>query len=262
MGDPVVIYPGVPCDRCEFCVGGEESMCVSLCVIGEQRAGTFAEYVSVPEKCLFPKPEALSFDEAAALPLVFLTAWRMLITKARIKPGDSVLIVGIGGGVSGAALQIAKRVGCRVFVTSGSDEKLERARKLGADELINHCAKDFSAEIRRITGKRGVDVVVDSVGGDSFQKSVLSLAKGGKLVTCGATSGQSPLLEIPRVFWNHLSILGSTLGSRKEFLEVLKAVQENSLHPIIDSIYPLEEVRAAQLRMESQAQFGKIILTP
>lgn len=262
VGESVVIFPGVSCGSCEYCRTGEESMCTSFSVIGEQHPGTFAEYVSLPEKCVYPKPGELSFDEAAAFPLVFLTAWRMLITKARLKPGDTVLILGIGGGVSGAALQIAKLVGCRVFVTSRDDEKLNKAKALGADGLINSVKTDFAREVRMLTGKRGVDVVVDSVGGDSFQKSVLCLAKGGKVATCGATTGAGPPLDIPRIFWNHLSILGSTLGNHKEFLEVLRAIRQNSLHPIIDSVYPLEEARAAQSRMESGAQFGKIILNP
>jgi NADPH:quinone reductase-like Zn-dependent oxidoreductase len=262
LGQRVVLYPAVTCGTCEFCQRNEECLCTSFSVIGEQRAGTFGEYVAVPESCVFPKPENLSFEEAAAMPLVFLTAWRMLVTRAQINRDDTILIIGIGGGVAGAALCIAKQFGAKVIVTSGSDDKLERAKSFGADETINHSARRISAEARRLTAKRGVDVVIDSVGGQAFSEGIFSLAKGGRLVTCGSTTGINPPLEIPRVFWNHLTIMGSTLGTRREFLDVLRCVREKNLRPIVDSVHPFDDIQAAQERMESHAQFGKIVLRP
>jgi NADPH:quinone reductase-like Zn-dependent oxidoreductase len=261
VGDRVTVNPGRWCGRCEFCVAGEQSLCPYFQIMGEHVDGAWAEFVKVPEESVHPIPGGLSFEEAAAFPLVFLTAWRMLITRAALKPGETVLIIGIGGGVAMAAMQIAKYAGAKVIVTSGSQEKLQKALSLGADIGINHREQDFAAEIAKLTGKRGVDVVVDSVGADTWQKCILSLAKGGRLVTCGATSGPNPKEDLLRIFWKQLSILGSTMGNQREFNELLRAFDTGRLKPIIDQVYPLAEAAKALQRLEEQAQFGKIVLT-
>lgn len=261
-GDAVCLYPPAGCGDCEFCRTDRDFMCVRLRVLGEGMNGTYAEYVAVPGANCFPVPEGYGFDEAAAFPLVFVTVWRMLVTNARLAPGEKVLILGIGGGVALAALQIAKAMNAWVAVTSGSDEKVEGARRLGADHGLNYRTQDFVRAMRDVTGKRGVDVVVDCVGGDSWAKSLAALAKGGRLVTCGATTGANPPTDIRRIFWNHLSIFGSTLGSREEFEQVLRFVEAAKVKPVIDESFPLAEARAAQTKLEAGRQFGKVVLVP
>ena len=259
-GDSVCLFPPSGCGRCEFCLTDRDFMCVQLRVLGERLKGTYAEYVKIPARNCFPIPPELSYEEAAAFPLVFLTVWRMLITNAELKPGEQVLILGIGGGVATAALQLAKQMGAHVFVTSSSDEKLEMAGNWGADHGINDLRSDFAKEVRALTEKRGVDVVVDCVGGDSWVKSLAALAKGGRLVTCGATAGSNPQTDIRRIFWNHLKIFGSTMGSREEFRQLLSFMRTSRIRPIIDQLFPLKEAMAAQQRMEERKQFGKIVL--
>ena len=261
-GDPVCLYPPVGCSACEFCRTNRDYMCVHLRVLGEGMKGSYAEYVTIPGANCFPIPEGYGFEEAAAFPLVFITVWRMLVTNARLAPGETVLILGIGGGVAMAALQIAKAMNAWVAVTSSSAEKLDRARELGADYGLNYRECDFTREIRNLTGKRGVDVVVDCVGGESWAKSLAALVKGGRLVTCGATTGATPATDIRRIFWNHLSIFGSTLGSREEFEQVLRFVEASKVRPVLDQSFPLAEAAAAQTRLETGQQFGKIILLP
>jgi NADPH:quinone reductase-like Zn-dependent oxidoreductase len=260
VGDRVLINPGLSCQACEFCYAGEHSLCVRFGIVGETCPGTFAEYFKVPQENVYPVPEGLSWAEAAAFPLVYLTAWRMLISKAAIKPGEDILILGIGGGVSTAALQIAKAVGLRAFVTSSSDEKLQKAKNLGADVLINYKTQDFAREVRDLTQRRGVDVVVDSVGGDSYVKSLACLVKGGRLVTCGATAGPRPQTDLQRIFWNQLSVFGSTMGNMREFGEMLNFVRRRGLKPVIDQVFPLAEGARAMARLEAGQQFGKIVL--
>ena len=259
-GDAVCLYPPSGCGRCEFCSTDREFMCINLRVLGERLEGTYAEYVKVPAASCFPIPVGLSFEEAAAFPLVFLTVWRMLVTNAELKPGEHVLILGIGGGVATAALQVAKQMGAHVIVTSSSDEKLDLAKNWGADHGVNYRRSDFAKETRALTGKRGVDVVVDCVGGEGWVKSLAALAKGGRLVTCGATAGANPPTDIRRIFWNHLKIFGSTLGSRGEFRQLVGFMQISGVRPIIDQIFPLKEAAAAQRRLEEGKQFGKIVL--
>ena len=261
-GDAVCLYPPVGCGGCEFCRTSRDYMCVRLRVLGEGMKGSYAEYVAIPGANCFPIPEGYGFEEAAAFPLVFITVWRMLVTNARLVPGEKVLILGIGGGVAMAALQIAKAMNTWVAVTSSSDEKLESAQRMGADHGLNYRKCDFTREIRNVTGKRGVDVVVDCVGGDSWAKSLAALVKGGRLVTCGATTGATPPTDIRRIFWNHLSIFGSTLGSREEFEQVLRFVEASGVRPVIDRTFPLAEAAAAQTRLETGQQFGKIVLVP
>ena len=260
VGDRVLINPGLNCGVCEFCQAGEQSLCVRFGIMGETCPGTFAEYFKVPQENVHPVPEGFSWEEAAAFPLVFVTAWRMLISKAQIKPGEEILILGIGGGVSTAALQIAKAVGLRAFVTSSSDEKLQKAKNLGADVVINYKTQDFAREVRETTKRRGVDVVVDSVGGETYAKSLASLVKGGRLVTCGATAGPRPQTDLQRIFWNQLSVFGSTMGNRREFSEMLSFVRNGGVKPVIDQVLPLSEGADAIARMEGGKQFGKIVL--
>jgi NADPH:quinone reductase-like Zn-dependent oxidoreductase len=260
VGDRVLINPALNCGVCEFCQAGEQSLCVRMGIMGESCPGTFAEWFKVPYGNVHPVPEGFSWEEAAALPLVFVTAWRMLISKAAIKPGEDILILGIGGGVSTAVLQIVKAIGSRAFVTSSSTDKLQQAKALGADVGINYKTQDFAREIRSLTDRRGVDVVVDSVGGDSYTKSLASLVKGGRLVTCGATAGARPQTDLQRIFWNQLSVFGSTMGNRREFTEMLNFVRKRGVKPVIDQVFPITDAVRAFTRMEEGKQFGKIVL--
>lgn len=259
-GDAVCLYPVHGCGHCDFCVTDREFMCARVHVLGERENGTYAEYVRVPARNCFPSPAGLSFDEAAAFPLVFVTAWRMLVTNAALKPGESVLILGIGGGIASAALQVAKSFGAQLIVTSSSDEKLALARNLGAELGVNHCNADFAKEVRNLTAKRGVDVVVDCVGGAGWAKSLAALAKGGRLVTCGAIAGANPQTDVRRIFWNDLNILGSSLGSRAEFREVIDFFEVSGAKPVIDQVFSLSQAADAQQRLEAGKQFGKIVL--
>ena len=259
-GDKVCLYSFTGCGECEFCLSNRDFMCIRVRSLGERLDGTYAQYVKVaPENC-FPVPSYMTFDEAAAFPLVFVTVWRMLVTNARLQPGETLLIIGIGGGVASAALQVAKRMGARVIVTSGSDEKLERAQALGAEHGINHRRKNFADEVKLLTDNRGVDVVLDSVAGEVWQKSLNSLAHGGRLVTCGAPAGGEPNDDVNTMVSKELKIYGSTLGSREDFRELLSFLDATQIHPIIDRKFPLKETRDAQQRMEEARQFGKIVL--
>lgn len=261
IGSRVFFDPGLSDGTCDYCARGEHSLCDRWEILGEHRDGTFAQAVVIPEVNLRPIPDRISFEEAAAFPLVFLTAWRMVVTKGRVRPGDTVLILGIGGGVAIAALQIAKHSGARVFVTSGSDAKLDRARQLGADVLINHKTSDFSKEVWTATEKRGVDVVIDDVGAATWPGSIRALARGGRLVTCGATSGPKPDEDIRRIFTKQITIYGSTMGSRHDWEQVSRLLAAGALKPVTDATFPLEEAAVAQQRMERAEQFGKLVLT-
>lgn len=264
-GQSVIINPVVSCGTCEFCIKGEESLCPTFGIIGEHYRGGYAEFIAIDAENVIPVPEqsGLDYVQAAAFPLTFMTAWRMLMTKAQLKPGDDVLIIGIGGGVALAALQIAKVAGARVFVTSSSDKKLQRARTLGADILLNHESNpDYHKEVWKITGKRGVDVVLDSVGQATWERSLRSLRKGGRLVTCGATSGSPGPTNINLVFWKQLEILGSTMASRSEFKEMLKLVWNRRLRPIVDRVFSLSDAKTAHEILEEGKQFGKLVLRP
>ena len=259
-GDRVCLYSFTGCGECEFCRSDRDFMCIRVRALGERLDGTYAEFVKVtPENC-FAIPSYMTYDEAAAFPLVFLTVWRMLVTNAKLQAGESLLIIGIGGGVAGAALQVAKRIGARVIVTSGSDEKLEHAESLGADHGINHRQKNFAEQVQFLTDNCGVDVVLDSVAGEVWQKSLASLAHGGRLVTCGATAGGEPNDDLNTMISKELKIYGSTLGSRQDFCELLRFLDLAQIHPIIDRRFPLNEAAAAQKRMEDGLQFGKILL--
>ena len=260
VGDAVCLYPPTGCRQCEFCRTDRDFMCIRLRVLGERLEGTYAEYVKLPGENCFPMPTDYSFEEAAAFPLVFITLWRMLVTHARLKPGETMLIIGIGGGVASASLQVAEKIGARVIVTSGSDEKLARAKALGAAHGINHRRDDFVKAVSDLTQGRGVDVVLDCVGGEVWQKSLASLAMGGRLVTCGATAGGQPNDDIAAIFSKQLKIYGSTLGSRDEFRQVISFLSLSQIKPIIDRVFPLSEGAAAQKHLEDAKQFGKVVL--
>ncbi len=260
-GDPVVINPGISDRTCQYCLDGEHSLCISYRLLGEHLPGTFAEYLVVSSANVRTIPRGTSWDVAAAFTLAMLTAWRMVVTRARVSEGDNVLIWGIGGGVALAALQIAKLRGARVWVTSGNDTKLARARAIGADETLNHRTQDVAREIRSRTGKRGVDVVIDNVGSDTWKASLGSLGKRGRLVTCGATSGPLVQTDVRRMFWNQWSLMGSTMGNESEFDAVVQAFREGKLVPVVDSVFPLVDGRRAFERLESGEQFGKVVVS-
>jgi len=259
-GQEVVLHPGIGCGRCEFCLRGDTVLCTRIQFLGEHRDGTFAQRVCVPAAQVFPKPAHLSFPEAAALGVNHLTAWRMLFTQARLKPWETVLVFGIGGGVSLAALQLAKAIGARVIVTSRDDAKLERARALGADHGINGTTHDVVKEVLALTDGRGVDVVIENVGAAAWPLAMKSLVRGGRLVTCGATTGDQPGADLRRIFVRQLQIFGSSLGNLGEFRDLLGFVERTGLRPVIDSEYALDDVHAALDRLESGAQFGKVAL--
>jgi NADPH:quinone reductase-like Zn-dependent oxidoreductase len=261
-GERVLLHPGISCGQCEMCFKGLDSGCRAYTVFGVFVDGGYAEYVKSPEVNVIPIPGGLSFDEAAAVPLVFLTAWHMLFTRAQLKPGEDVLVIGGGSGVGSAAIQIAKSVGARVIATAGADWKLEKARALGADEVINHTRQSISGEVRRFTGKRGVDVIVEHVGAAIWEECFNSLATYGRLVTCGATSGGEVKLNVQSLFGRQRTILGSFMGGKAELLEALKFLARGNLRAVIDSAFPLREAAAAQKKMESREFFGKILLRP
>ena len=259
-GDRVCLYPPTGCGQCEFCLTDRDFMCFRLRVLGERLEGTYAQYVKLPAQNCFSIPADYSFEEAAAFPLVFITLWRMLVTNAELKPGETVLIIGVGGGVASACLQLAKKIGARAIVTSGSEEKLARAKNLGADHGIHHRTQDFVAEVRRLTGERGADVVVDCVGGEVWRKSLTCLAPAGRLVTCGATAGGHAVDDIAAICSKELKIYGSTLGSREEFRLLINFLNGAKIRPIIDLVFPLSEAAAAQRYVEEARQFGKVVL--
>src|SRR5712692_5389149 len=259
-GDSVLISPGISCGHCVLCLGGRDNICQSYHLLGTLEDGTYAEFTKIPAVNAVPIPAGMDFIQAAAVPLVFLTAWHMLVTLAQLRNGESVLVHGAGSGVGSAAIQIAKLHGARVIATAGSDEKLAKAKELSADELINYREKDFVDEVRRLTEKRGVDVVFEHVGGEVFEKSITVLTKGGRLVTCGATTEYRGTVDLRYVYSRHLTIHGSYLGTKRELHEVLKFFESGKLRPVIDKIFPLAEAAEAQRRMEERKNFGKIVL--
>ncbi|MGH7527171.1 MAG: zinc-binding dehydrogenase [Gemmatimonadales bacterium] len=259
-GDRVMINPGLSCGRCPACLEGEESVCATFRLLGEHVSGTAAEYIVLPAENLALVPEGMPWPQAAAFSLATLTAWRMLTSRARLRPEETVLIWGVGGGVGMAALQIAGVLGARTIVISGSDAKLEVARKVGADETINHAKADVVAEVRRLTDGRGVDVVVDSVGEATWQNSLRALRRGGRLVICGATSGPMVSLDLRRLFWHQWSILGSTMGSRREYAEIVRLARQGRLWPVVDRVVPLADGVAAFERMQRGEQTGKLVI--
>jgi NADPH:quinone reductase-like Zn-dependent oxidoreductase len=260
-GSRVMIQPGISCGRCLACLSGSDNECPQYEVLGyRNHAGGYAELIKVPVQNLVPVPDAVSFVEAAAFPLTFVTAWHMLITRAKLQQGEDVLVLAAGSGVGQAALQIARLHGARVIATAGSDAKLEQARALGAAAVINHHTQDIAEEIKRLTDRRGVDVVVEHVGAATWAKSMRSLARNGRLVTCGATTGGDGSVDLLALFSKRLSVLGSYMGTKAELVRAAAHLFAGRLKPVIDRTFPLAEAGAAQQRLEESGQFGKIVL--
>jgi NADPH:quinone reductase-like Zn-dependent oxidoreductase len=256
----VLLAPGLSCRQCEQCLAGRDNFCRRYTLFGYAVDGGNAELLAAPEYSAIQIPDDLSFDEAAAAPLVFLTAWHMLMGRARLQPGEDVLVLAASSGVGSAAIQIARMFQCRVIATAGGEEKLAKARELGAAHAIDHYREDIAAEVKKITGKRGVDVVVEHVGVATWPKSLESLAPGGRLVTCGATTGYDARLDLRYLFSKQWSLLGSFMGSLGELHQVLKFVFRRQLKPVIDGTFPLAEIRAAHERLENKEQFGKLVI--
>lgn len=261
-GDEVMVQPGVSCGHCEACLSGKDNFCREYDIIGYRRDGGYAELVAVPGVNIIPKPAALSWEEAAALPLVTVTAWHMLVTRADVQPGENVLVHAAGSGVGSVAIQIAKLRGARVITTASTDEKLAHARELGADETINYTRDDWPKEVRRLTDRKGVDVVVEHTGAATWPGSISCLKNNGRLVTCGATSGYDARTDLRQVFYRNLSLLGSFMGSKAELLAAMKFVEEGKIRGVVDRVLPLSDARQAHELIENRAQFGKVILKP
>ena len=261
-GDEVIVSPGHSCGRCRECLTGRHSLCRHYGIFGETRDGGNAEYMSVPAVNLIEKPENLSFTEAACIPLVFLTAWHMLVARCEIKPGDTVLVHAGGSGVGSAAIQIAKLFNAEVITTASSTRKLEQAASLGADHLINYEEEDFAKRVREITGKRGVDIVFEHTGEATWKGSLMAVARGGKIVTCGATSGFNAVSDLRIVFFKQVAILGSTMGSLGEVLDVMEHVKAGRLRPVLDRTFPMSEIAEAHRYLAAREQFGKVVILP
>lgn len=260
VGRRVMLQPGLSCGRCAQCLAGHDNECAQYDILGYLSDGGYAEYVKAPIQNLVALPDEIDFVHAAAFPLTFLTAWHMLVTRAKVKTGEDVLVLSAGSGVGQAAVQIAWLHGARVFATAGTDEKLQRARELGAYDVINHRTQDIAAEIRRLTDKRGVDIVIEHVGDATWEKSVRSLARGGRLVTCGATSGHAGAIDLRVLFTRQISLLGSYMGTKGEMMRAARFFFTGQLKPVVDRTFPLSDAADAQRRLEQSCQFGKIVL--
>ncbi len=259
---PVIVAPGISCRKCDFCRTGWDSLCDQYKILGFQVNGGYAEFAVVPESNVIPVSPKISYEEWAAVPLVFLTAWHMLVTRARLKKKEKVLVHAAGSGVGSAAIQIAKYLDARVITTVGSDEKIKKAKALGADEVVNYEKKDFVDEVKKWTHGKGVDVVVEHIGPSTFSKSLQSLTKKGRLVTCGVTSGPTTPLDLRFVFARQLSISGCYMGGIEELRKVVRLIEKKALHPVVDKVFTLREAKQALERMQNRGNFGKIVLTP
>jgi len=261
-GDEVVIAPSTSCGVCEACLAGNDHYCRDYKIYGEHQDGTECEYKLVPECNLLPKPKNLSFEEAATIPLTFLTAWQMLVEKAQVQSGQTVLILAAASGVGSAGVQIAKLFGARVIATASDEAKFPKIQGLGADHVVNHRKQDIAEEVRKLTDKRGVDVVFEHVGAATWEKSLKSLAFGGKLVTCGATTGYDVKIDLRHLFIKQQQILGSTMGSKASLFRILRLVSEGKLFPVLDRIFPFSQAQEAHLYLEKGSQMGKVVLIP
>lgn len=261
-GDEVMLHPGVACGHCAECLAGRDNLCSDYDILGYRRDGGYAQLVAAPAANVIPKPQRLSWEEAAALPLVTVTAWHMLVTRANVQPGEDVLVHAAGSGVGSIGIQVAKLRGARVIATASSDEKLAKAKDLGADEVVNYTSDDWPKEVKRLTNKKGVDVVFEHTGAVTWPGSIASLKSNGRLVTCGATSGFAAQTDLRQVFYKHLTILGSFMGSKSELLEAMKFIGSGRIRAVVDQTLPLAEARRAHELMEDRAQFGKLVLVP
>ncbi len=262
VGTRAVVQPGLSCGRCAQCLAGHDNLCRWYRILGENAQGGYAEYIVVPDINIAPYPERLDYAQAASVILPFLTAWQMVVRKAQVRPGDVVLVQGGGSGVGVAAIQIAKLFGARVITTASTDDKLERAKALGADVGINYTRQDFAAEARTLTEKRGVDVVIDHVGGEVFAQSIRAVRNGGRIVTCGATAGFKPDIDLRHIFFRQIEVLGSTMGSKADLLAVLGHVAAGRLVPVVHQVLPLALAADAHRILEERRAFGKVVLEP
>ena len=261
-GDRVVVAQGISCGHCRYCLDGNDNLCKEYRLIGEHRDGADAEYIAVPSRNIERLPERVSFEAAAASALVFLTAWQMLVDKAKVKQTEDVLIIGASSGVGSAGIQIAKMLGARVIATTSSEEKASKAREIGADEVVNYKNENVLERVRTLTGKKGVEVVFDHIGASVWEQNIKALAKGGRLVTCGATSGYEAKTDLRYVFYKQLQILGSTMGRKGDLVTIMNLIGQGKLKPVIDRVLPLTEVRQAHQIVEAGRHFGKIVLVP
>jgi len=261
VGQPIIVNPGLSCGRCRDCLSGRDNLCRSYALLGEHVSGGYAEYLAVPAANVVPRPASLSVVEAAAFPLTFLTAWQMLAERARVQPGETVVVLGAGSGVGVAAVQIARLFGARVIATATSDDKLERARALGADDVLNTESEDLVEGVRQRTGTRGADVIFEHIGKALFAKAILACARGGRIVTCGATTGFDPAIDLRHIFVRQISILGSTMGSKGSMYDIISHIAAGRLKPVVDRVLPFSQVRAAHELLEDRRLFGKLVLT-
>jgi NADPH:quinone reductase-like Zn-dependent oxidoreductase len=262
VGSKVVVNPGLSCGHCGACLAGRDNLCRQYRILGEHCQGGYGQYVVVPRVNLAPYPGELAFEDAAAAILPFLTAWQMLVKKARVAPGETVLVQGAGSGVGVAAIQIARLFGARVIATAGSAAKLTCAAELGAEHLINYRDSDFVREVKRVTGKRGVDIVFEHIGGDTLAQSIRATASGGRIVTCGATAGFDATIDLRHVFFRQIALLGSTMASKGDLLELLPHVAAGRLKPVVDRVLPLADAAAAHRALEERAVVGRVVLLP
>lgn len=262
VGDEVMLHPGVSCGHCSECLAGRDNLCPEYDILGYRRDGGYAQLVAAPAVNVITKPKSLSWEEAAALPLVTVTAWHMLVTRANVQPGENVLVHAAGSGVGSIGIQVAKLRGARVIATASSDEKLAKAGDLGADEVVNYSHEGWPKEVKRLTNRKGVDVVFEHTGASTWPGSIASLKINGRLVTCGATSGFAAQTDLRQVFYRHLTILGSFMGSKAELLEAMKFIESGKIRAVVDQTLPLAEARRAHELMEDRAQFGKLVLVP
>jgi NADPH:quinone reductase-like Zn-dependent oxidoreductase len=261
-GDEVMLQPGTSCGHCIECLRGFDNLCPEYDILGYRHHGGYAQYVKAPGANVISKPGNINWEEAAALPLVTVTAWHMLVTRAAVQPGEDVLVHAAGSGVGSIGIQVAKLRGARVIATAGSDEKLEKARELGADETVNYTNKDWPKEVKRLTGRQGVDVVFEHTGAETWPGSINVLKRNGRLVTCGATSGFDARTDLRQLFYRHLTLLGSFMGSKAELLDAMKFIERGAIRAVIDRTLPLYEAQRAHELMEDRAQFGKLVLVP